>query len=95
MAKAYDSTDPKGRAQLWSNKGREYASLFLALLAKLNNDDPIQYVLTQIDDALTEGTVRCRWLAVLIRASDCSSGLQSFHCTSPACTVPYSAFYEL
>jgi hypothetical protein len=55
MAKAYDSNDPKGRAGLWANKGREYASLFLALLAKLNNDETIQYVLTQIDDALTEG----------------------------------------
>lgn len=52
MIQAYDSADAKRKSQLWSESGREYASLFLALLSKLNNDETIQYTLTLIDDAL-------------------------------------------
>lgn len=58
MVKAYDSADARRRAQLWSENGREYASLFLALLAKINNDDTLQYLLTLIDDALTADPAR-------------------------------------
>lgn len=55
MIQAYDSADGKRKSQLWSESGREYASLFLALLSKLNNDETIQYALTLIDDALQAG----------------------------------------
>eukprot|EP01134_Creolimax_fragrantissima_P000994 CFRG0994T1 len=69
MINSYDGSSWEKKNSLWKENGREYASLMLALLSKLNNDEPLQYVLTLVDDALTTEPTRVTYFHAMSTVS--------------------------
>eukprot|EP01137_Pigoraptor_chileana_P010303 Opistho-2@59710 len=60
MLRSFDQRGSAVQSELLLANGKMYAGLFLKLLSKLNADEPLEYVLTLVDDLITEDEERVR-----------------------------------